>query len=136
LQALQIFSLAERWDRKTVSNMLQAGTVLPSLSPSASPFFLVKKNDRSWRFCVDYIKLNANTMRNKFPMPVVDEFLNEIAGAKVFTKLDLNSGFHQIRMSLANAPATFQCLMNSIFAAYMRKFVLVFMDGILIYSRS
>jgi hypothetical protein len=136
LQALQIFSLAERWDRKTVSNMLQAGTVLPSLSPSASPFFLVKKNDRSWRFCVDYIKLNANTMRNKFPMPVVDEFLDEIAGAKVFTKLDLNSGFHQIRMSLANAPATFQYLMNSIFAAYMRKFVLVFMDGILIYSRS
>jgi hypothetical protein len=146
---------------KQVSQMLQAGTVIPSLSPFAFPILLVKKKDGSWRFYVDYRKLNANTIKNKFPTSVViDEFLDEMARAKVFTKLDLNSGFHQIRMSspdehkttlkthhghfqfrvmpfgLTNALATFQCLMNSIFAAYMRKFVLVFMDDILVYNKS
>jgi hypothetical protein len=107
---------------------------------------------------VDYRKLNASTIRNKFPMPIIDEFLDEIVGANYFTKLDLNVVFHQIRMEqqdefkatfktrhghfqfrvmsfgLTNAPTTFQCLMNSIFAPLMRKFVLVFMDDILIYN--
>jgi hypothetical protein len=109
---------------------------------------------------VDYRKLNANTVKNKFPIPIIDEFLDEIAGAKYFTKLELNSGFHQISLTLEdeqkiafkthhgcfqfrvmpfrlnNTLATFQCLMNSIFAEFMRKFVLVFMDDILIYSRT
>jgi hypothetical protein len=109
---------------------------------------------------VDYRKLNAQTIKNKFPMHVIDEFLDEIAGVKYFTKLDLNLGFQQIRMTVAdeekttfkthhghfqfnvmsfgltNAPATFQCLTNSIFARFMRRFVLVFMDDILIYNRT
>jgi hypothetical protein len=86
--------------------MLQAGTVVPSVSPYASQVLLVQKKDGSWRFCVDYRKLNSRTVKNKFPMSVIDEFLDEIAGAKFFTKLDLNSGFHQIRMIAANEHKT------------------------------
>jgi hypothetical protein len=81
--------------------MLQAGTMVPNLSPLASHVLLVKKGG-SWRFCVDYRKLNNNTIKNKFPLPIIDEFLDEMVGTQFFTKLDLNSGFHQIRIALAD----------------------------------
>jgi hypothetical protein len=108
--------------------------------------------DGSWRFCVDYRKLNAITIKNKFPLTIIDQFLDEIAGAKYFSTLDLVSDFHQIRMvpadeakttfkthhdhfqfrvmpfGLTNAAVTFQCLMNAIFGKYMRKIMLIFMD--------
>ncbi|MDN6032746.1 MAG: hypothetical protein L0I26_10030 [Lactococcus lactis] len=145
---------------KQVDKLLQQGFIRESSSPYNSPVLFVRKKDKSLRMCVDYRLLNNNTIKDKFPLPRIEQLISRFGQAKVYSKLDLMSGYYQVRIAeediektafstdyghyewvvmpfgLTNAPATFQRMMNTVLKDYLNKFVQVYLDDIFIYSTS
>nr|ABC94893.1 polyprotein [Oryza australiensis] len=146
--------------KKQIRELQEKGFVRPSSSPWGAPVLFVKKKDGSMRMCVDYRSLNEVTIKNKYPLPRIDDLFDQLKGAQVFSKIDLRSGYHQLKIragdipktafstryglyeftvmsfGLTNAPAYFMNLMNKVFMEYLDKFVVVFIDDILIYSKN
>ncbi|XP_069154406.1 uncharacterized protein [Solanum lycopersicum] len=146
--------------KEQLQDLLSKGFIRPSVSPWGAPVLFVKKKDGSMRMCIDYRQLNKVTIRNKYPIPRIDDLFDQLQGASVFSKIDLRSGYHQLKVraedipktafrtryghyeflvmsfGLTNAPAAFMDLMNGVFRPYLDSFVIVFIDDILIYSRS
>ncbi|WVZ89808.1 LOW QUALITY PROTEIN: hypothetical protein U9M48_036167 [Paspalum notatum var. saurae] len=145
--------------KKQIDELLEKGFIRKSTSPWASPILLTEKKDGKLRMCVDYRGLNAVTVKNKYPLPRIEDLFDQLKGACVFSKIDLRSGYHQLRIrpfdipkiafisryglyeytvmsfGLTNAPAFFMYMMNSLFMEYLDKFVVIFIDDVLIYSK-
>ena len=146
--------------KKQLEELLDKGFIRPSVSPWGAPVLFVKKKDGSFRLCIDYRGLNRVTVKNKYPLPRIDELLDQLRGAKWFSKVDLASGYHQIPIEptdiqktafrtryghfefvvmpfgLTNAPAAFMNMMNGVFREYLDEFVIIFIDDILVYSKT
>jgi len=146
--------------KKQIEDLLEKQFIRPSASPWGAPVLLVKKKDGSIRLCVDYKQLNKLTIKNKYPLPRIDDLMDQLHGASVFSKIDLQSGYHQILVKVedvekttfrsryghyeyvvmpfgvTNAQTLFMDYMNWIFRPFLDKFVVVFIDDILIYSRT
>ena len=143
-----------------MEELVSKGFVRPSTSPWGALVLFVKKKDGSLRLCMNYRELNKVTIRNQYLLPWIDDLFDQLQGARVFSKIDLRSGYHQLKIrsedvpktdfrtryghyeflvilfGLTNAPAAFMDLMNRIFQPYLDQFVIVFIDDILIYSSS
>ncbi|GAU44597.1 hypothetical protein TSUD_187870 [Trifolium subterraneum] len=146
--------------KKQLEELLEKKFIRPSVSPWGAPVLLVKKKEGSMRLCIDYRQLNKVTIKNKYPLPRIDDLMDQLVGACVFSKIDLRSGYHQIRVKtedvpkttfrtryghyeytvmpfgVTNAPGVFIEYMNRIFHSFLDKFVVVFIDDILVYSKS
>ncbi|WVZ76430.1 hypothetical protein U9M48_024406 [Paspalum notatum var. saurae] len=147
--------------KNNIDELLAKGYIRPSSSPWAFPVLLVEKKDTNEkRMCMDYRALNEVTIKNKYPLPRIDDLFDQLQGACAFSKIDLRSGYHQLKIrpsdipktafttkyglyeylvmsfGLTNAPAYFMHLMNRVFMDYLDKFIVVFIDDILIYSKS
>ena len=143
-----------------IQELLDKGYIRPSSSPWGAPILFVKKKDGSMRMCIDYQELNKRTVKNKYPLPRIDDLFDQLQGASYFSKIDLRSGYHQLKVKdadvaktafrtryghyeflvmpfgLTNAPAAFMDLMNRVCRPFLDHFVIVFIDDILIYSKS
>ncbi|GKA89471.1 putative reverse transcriptase domain-containing protein [Tanacetum coccineum] len=150
-------------EMKELSEQLQElsdkGFIRPSSSPWGAPVLFVKKKDGSFRMCIDYRELNKLTVKNRYPLPRIDDLFDQLQGSSIYSKIDLRSGYHQLRVreqdipktafqtryghyefqvmpfGLTNAPAVFMDLMNRVCKPYLDKFVIIFIDDILIYSK-
>src|SRR6187455_1030284 len=146
--------------KKQLTKLQEAGYIRPSSSPWGAPVLFVQKKDGSQRMCVDYRSLNDVTMKNKYLLPRIEDLFDQMRGEMVFSKIDLRLGYHQMKIrpsdipkmtfstryglyeftvmsfGLTNAPAYFMNLMNKVFMEYLDRFVMVFIDNILIYSKN
>ena len=143
-----------------LEELLKKGYICPSVSPCGAPVLFVKKKDGTLRLCIDFRQLNKYTINNKYPLPKIDDLFDHLRGENIFSKIDLREGYHQVTIKeedihkttfrtryghykfvvvpfgLTNAQTIFMCLMNDMFRNYLDKFVIVFLDDILIYSKS
>ena len=146
-------------EKQQLEDMLQRGIIVESNSPWASPVVLVRKKDGSWRYCIDYRKLNACTVKDSYPLPRIDDSLDQLSGSQWFTTLDLQSGYWQVKMSakdqektafitsqglyeftvlpfgLANAPAAFERLIERILRGLQYKTCLVYLDDVIVHAQ-
>ena len=146
--------------QRQLEEYLSKGLIRPSASPYGAPVLFARKKTGGLRMCIDYRALNKITVKNRYPLPRMDDLFDRLQGAALFTKIDLTQGYHQIRVAeadvpktafrthyghfeflvmpfgLCNAPASFMTLMNSILRPYIDRFVIVFLDDILIYSKT
>jgi hypothetical protein len=155
MSTLELFEL-----KLQLKEMMDKGYIRPSVSPWGALVLFVKKKDGTLRLCIYYRQLNKVTIKNKYPLPRIDDLFNQLGGASIFSKIDLRFRYHQVRIKgedihktafktryghyefvvvpfgLTNAPATFMCLMNNVLSKFLDKVLLVFIDDILIYSKN